>query len=154
MTPGRRSLQFNSTDEIIADVERLRRGCTTVGSWSPAHIFGHLASVIEAVLKAPAPAEGTPPPATLFPPDRRAEVFATGKLPEGIPQPGLLESFQPKSEAEEADRLRAALVAFEASPGPVGHHRYFGPLSPEEWKRLNRPSGAVEMGAGSVVVAR
>lgn len=137
MTPGRRSLRFNSTDEIIADVERLRRGCKTVGEWSPAHIYGHLASVIEMILKAPAPAPGSPPPATRMSPEQRDEVFASGLIPEGLPQPESLAAYQPGTEAEEADRLRAALVAFEASPGPVAHHRYFGPLSPEQWKRLN-----------------
>lgn len=137
MTPGRRSLQFSSTDEIIAEVERLRGGCKTVGAWSPAQIYGHLASVIEAILKAPAPAPGTPPPPTLFSPEKRDEVFASGMLPEGVPQPDWLAGFQPQGEQEEADRLCAALRAFGASAGPVGHHRYFGALSKEQWDRLN-----------------
>ena len=137
MTPGRRSLQFKSTDEIIAEVERLRGGCKTVGAWSLAHIFGHLASVIEAILKAPAPAPGTPPPPTQFSPEKRDEVLASGVLPEGLPQPDWLDGFQPQGAQEEADRLHAALVAFEASPGPVGRHRYFGLLSKEQWDRLN-----------------
>ena len=53
MTPGRRSLQFDSIDEIIPEVERLRKGCKTVGAWSLAHICGHLASVIKGTLERP-----------------------------------------------------------------------------------------------------
>ena len=137
MTPGRRTLRFESIDEIMPEVERLRRGCTTVGAWSLAHICGHLASVIEGTLRAPAPAPGAPPPATLFSPEKRDEVFASGVLPEGLPMPPHLESFRPGGEPEEAERLRAALDAFRASPGPVAIHRYFGTLSKDQWARLH-----------------
>jgi Protein of unknown function (DUF1569) len=138
MTPGRRSLQFNSIDEIIPEVERLRRGHTTVGAWSLAHICGHLASVIQATLEAPAPPPGTPVPSTWFSPEKRDEILASGRLPEGLPLPDALVSFQAQGEQEEVDRLRAALAAFEASPGPVAPHRFLGPLTKDQWRLLHR----------------
>jgi hypothetical protein len=137
MTPGRRTLRFESIDEIMREVERLRRGCTTVGAWSLAQICGHLAATIRGTLEAPAPDLGSPPPPTLMSPEKRDEIFASGAIPEGLPLPPHLESFQPASEQEEADRLRAALDAFRASPGPVAVHRFFGKLTKDQWARLH-----------------
>ncbi|HEX8199518.1 MAG TPA: DUF1569 domain-containing protein, partial [Isosphaeraceae bacterium] len=39
-------------------------------------------------------------------------------------------------EREEAEGLRAAIAYYRASPGPVIPHRIFGPLTRDEWDRL------------------
>ena len=39
-------------------------------------------------------------------------------------------------EREEAENLRQAIAHFRASPGPVIPHRIFGPLTRDEWHRL------------------
>jgi len=46
MTPGRRTLRYESLDEVMPDVERLLEGHTTVGTWSLAQICRHLATVM------------------------------------------------------------------------------------------------------------
>ena len=49
MTPGRRTLRYESLDEVMADVERLLEGHTTVGHWSLAQICRHLATATRRV---------------------------------------------------------------------------------------------------------
>src|SRR5438876_746325 len=40
---GRRTLQFNSLDDILAEVERLNQGkVRAIGNWSPGQILKHL----------------------------------------------------------------------------------------------------------------
>ena len=46
MTPGRRSLRYQSFGEVMSDVERLLEGHDTVGNWSLAQICRHLAVVM------------------------------------------------------------------------------------------------------------
>jgi hypothetical protein len=46
MTPGRRTLGYESFDEVMADVERLRPGHTTVGNWTLAQICRHLVAIL------------------------------------------------------------------------------------------------------------
>jgi hypothetical protein len=43
MTPGRRTLGYESFEEVMPDVERLLPGHTTVGDWTLAQICRHLA---------------------------------------------------------------------------------------------------------------
>ena len=46
MTPGRRTLRYESFDEVMPDVERLHEGHTTVGHWTLAQNCRHLAAVL------------------------------------------------------------------------------------------------------------
>lgn len=133
MTTGRRELQFGSIDEIMPEVERLLRGYTTVGNWSLAQSCNHLATSMRRSVDLPATANQD---ASLWAPEeRKREILAAGKLPEGIqtleiltPPPGL-------DDREEAERLREAIAYFRASGGPVAPHRVLGPLTKEEWDR-------------------
>ena len=45
MTPGRRTLRYESLDEVMPDVERLLEGHTTVGNWTLAQICRALALI-------------------------------------------------------------------------------------------------------------
>jgi Protein of unknown function (DUF1569) len=45
---GRRSLHFNTLDDILADVERLNQGkVRALGNWSPGQNLKHLATVMD-----------------------------------------------------------------------------------------------------------
>jgi hypothetical protein len=46
MTPGRRTLRYESFDDVMPGVERLLKGHTTVGNWSLAQICRPLAMAI------------------------------------------------------------------------------------------------------------
>src|SRR3954452_20325523 len=67
VTPGRRTLRYESFDEAMTDVERLLEGHRTVGDWSLARICNHLAAVLRRHVDLPV--------STVFDPaDRVSEV--------------------------------------------------------------------------------
>lgn len=135
-TPGRRTLEFRSFDDVMPDVERLLAGHTTVGKWSLAQICRHLATVLRRVVDLPA---STPhDPSKVLGPEKKREVLETGILPEQLPAPPEILPGEVLDERAEAEGLRQALAYYQASPGPVIPHRLFGPLSREEWDRLQR----------------
>jgi hypothetical protein len=134
MTPGRRTLRFQSLDEIMPDIERLLQGHTTVGTWSLAQICRHLATVSRRVVDLPA---STPSdPSQWVGEDRKREVLASGSIPEGLPSPPEIQPTETLDEREEAEGVRAAIAHYKASPGPVIPHRIFGPLTKAEWDQL------------------
>jgi hypothetical protein len=134
MTPGRRELRFDSFDEVMPDVERLLEGHTTVGGWSLGQICRHLSTVARRVVDMPAstPAD----PSQWVGEGRKRQVFETGRLPEGLPGPPEIMPPEGLDGRVEAEGLRLALAHFLASPGPAIPHRLFGPLSREEWHRV------------------
>src|SRR4051794_3489756 len=134
MTPGRRTLGFHSLDEIMPDVERLLEGHATVGHWSLAQICRHLSTVMRRVVDLPA---STPhDPSQWVGEERKRQVLESGMLPEGIPGPPEIMPAKTLDEREEAEGLRRAIAHYRASPGPVIPHRIFGPLTRDEWDRL------------------
>jgi Protein of unknown function (DUF1569) len=134
MTPGRRTLRYGSLDDIMPDVERLLAGHTTVGNWSLAQICRHLATVMRRVVDLPA---STPhDPSLWVGEERKREVLESGMIPESLPAPPQVVPAETLGEREEAEGLRQAIDYYKASPGPVIPHRLFGPLSKEEWDRL------------------
>ena len=134
MTTGRRPLRFQSFDEVMPDVERLLDGHTTVGNWSLAQICRHLATVLRRVVDLPA---STPQdPSQWVGEERKRQVFETGQIPEGMPGPPEIMPPAGLDEREEAEGLRGAIAYYRASPGPAIPHRLFGPLSMDEWERL------------------
>ena len=132
--PERRTLQFDNFDEIMPEVERLVAGHRTVGSWSLAQICHHLAKVMRRVVDMPA---STPHDATMeVGEEKKRQVLESGKLPEGLPAPPQLVPPEGLDEREEVEGLRQAIAHYKASKGPVVPHRLFGPLSKQEWDRL------------------
>ena len=134
MTPGRRALSFNNLDEVMPDVERLLQGHTTVGTWTLAQICLHLATVMRRVVDLPA---STPQdPSRWVSEEQKRRVLESGVLPEGLPGPPGVLPAETLGEREEAEGLRHAIAHYKASSGPVIPHRFFGPLSKQEWDRL------------------
>src|SRR4051812_40749381 len=133
-TSGRRTLRYDSLDEVMPDVERLLEGHTTVGNWSLAQICRHLATVMRRVVDLPA---STPhDPSQWVGEERKRQVFDSGMIPEGLPAPPEIVPGETRGEREEAEGLRQAIAYYRASPGPVIPHRLFGPLTKAEWDRL------------------
>jgi hypothetical protein len=134
MTPGRRTLRYGGFDDIMPDVERLLAGHTTVGNWSLAQICRHTAAVMRRVVDLPA---STPhDPSLWVGEEKKREVFESGLIPEKLPAPPQLVPEETLGEREEAEGLRQAIAYYKASSGPVIPHRLFGPLSKEEWDRI------------------
>jgi hypothetical protein len=135
MTPGRRTLRYESFDDVMPDVERLLEGHSTVGRWSLAQICRHLAAALRRIVDLPAT---TPQdPSKWVAEDRKRELFASGLLPEGIPGPPETMPADGLDAREEAEGLRAALAYYRASPGPANPHRLLGPLTREEWDQAS-----------------
>lgn len=133
-TSERRTLQFGDFDEIMPEVERLVAGHRTVGSWSLAQICQHLATVMRRVVDMPAT---TPRDVTQeVGEEKKREVLESGKLPEGLPAPPQLVPPEGLNEHAEVEGLRQAIAYYKASNGPVIPHRLFGPLTKQEWDRL------------------
>jgi hypothetical protein len=134
MTPGRRTLRFESLDDIMPDVDRLLAGHKTVGTWSLAQICQHVATVMRRVVDLPA---STPQdPSKWVGEDQKRQVFESGVIPEGLPGPPEVIPTETLGEPEEAERLRQTIAYYKASAGPVIPHRFFGPLSKQEWERI------------------
>jgi Protein of unknown function (DUF1569) len=134
MTTGRRTLSFGSFDEVMPDVERLLDGHYTVGDWSLAQICQHLSMAMRRVVDLPA---STPSdPSLWLGEEEKRAVFASGKIPEGMPGPPAVMPTETRGEREEAEGLRQAIAHYGASAGPVIPHRFFGPLTKAEWDRL------------------
>lgn len=134
MTTGRRTLSFKTFDEIMPDVDRLLDGHGTVGNWSLAQICCHLSTVMRRVVDLPA---STPQdPAQWVGEEQKRQVLESGQIPEGLPGPQEVIPSATLSEREEAEGLRQAIAHYQASPGPVIAHRRFGPLTRDEWDRI------------------
>lgn len=84
------------------------------------------------------PASTRPDPSLRLPEPDVARVFKDERLPEGLDLPAGATVPTGLSEAEAADRLRAAIAYYAASPGPQAVHRYLGPLSRAQWDHLQR----------------
>jgi hypothetical protein len=134
MTPGRRTLRYQSLDEVMPDVQRLIDGHTTVGNWSLAQICRHLATVMRRVVDLPASTPSDPSQWVGL--EQKRQVFETGMIPEGLPGPPEVLPSETLTEREEAEELGKAIAYYQASPGPVIPHRVFGPLGRQEWDRL------------------
>jgi hypothetical protein len=136
MTPGRRTLRYDSLDQVMPDVERLLQGHTTSGNWSLAEICRHLAKSMRLAVDMPASTKHDP--SLQFSPEIVAQVFDTGQLLEGLPLPAVLAAADPIEERQAAELLREAIAYYAASTGPVAGHRYLGPLSKAQWDHLQR----------------
>ena len=134
MTPGRRTLGYESFDEVMPDVERLLQGHTQVGNWTLAQICRHLGAILRRHVYLPA--STTFDPSDRVCEDQKRRMLETGILPEGIDAPPGAMPEATLSEAEKAEGLRAAIAYFRASPGPVIPHRILGPLTRDEWDRF------------------
>ena len=131
----RTHLDFASEDEVIADVNRLRRGCTQAGAWSLPQVCYHLDKATQLRMQ-----PGPFPPTTPEQEARREtfrNIMATGRLPDGIQAP---DAMQPPPDCGDAaiDAFIATLERFKRFSGPIAPHRLFGHLSDADARRLNR----------------
>jgi len=135
MTPGRRTLRFQSLDEIMPEVERLLDGNSTVGNWSLGQMCRHLAAILRASVDMPA----SPPRdrSRRVDDERGREMLESGALPEGLKTAPPFEPPAGLDDREEAEALRAAIAHYRASSGPVMAHPMFGEIPRADWDRFH-----------------
>ncbi|HEV2292546.1 MAG TPA: DUF1569 domain-containing protein [Tepidisphaeraceae bacterium] len=134
MKHGRRQLNFNSEEEVIAEVQRLRRGYVQSGAWSLPQMCAHLDKAVQFRMQpGPFPSDT---PEQMKNKERVTGILATGKLPEGIVAP---ESMLPPAECGDAsiDAFVVTLDKYRRFPGPTAPHRIFGALAEPDARKLN-----------------
>ena len=137
MVEGRRTLQFNSLDEILAEVERLNQGkVRAIGNWSPGQVLKHLTVPMTWCLDG---AQVTAPwyirVFGWFVKNR----FLTKPMPAGFALPKATEEYLVPGATtweEGLQAIRAALARLKAEsqrhPSP-----FLGVLTREQWDQLH-----------------
>ena len=133
MSQGRRTLQFDTLDQVMPDVERLLEGHSTVGTWSLAQICRHLATVLRRVVDLPA---STPQDPSQWVARSRKAGPGIGHAPRGSARAAGGPARRGPRRSRGGGRPAAAIAHYRASNGPVIPHRIFGPLTKAEWDRL------------------
>lgn len=131
----RSGLSFDTEDQIIAEIDRLRRGYARTGDWSLSQACWHLNIGTQARMKPGPHAPDTPEQTARRP--MLEKVLATGDLPEGITAP---EPMLPPTSSDDSaiDALIASLRQFKTFTGEIAPHRLFGKLSDADARKLNR----------------
>jgi len=145
---GRRTLRFNSLDDVMPEVDRLLGGGhQTIGKWSLGQICNHLTGAVELSMARVDVASFAPWPvqATVGKVLKRL-VLGRGRLPDGVKLPEKYEPLAGLDARTEVDALRAALRSFAEHPGPFGSHPMFGLLRREEWSRFHTIHAAHHLG--------
>ena len=131
---GRRSVRYESLDDLLADAQRLASGnVRTLGNWSQGQICDHLATSLDSSIDGfdmsfPAPLRWM---MSIF----MKKKFLTKELPPGFKTP---EKYLP-AEISTADGLAAlakAIVRQQSDPNRVPHPG-FGKLSRDEWNQFH-----------------
>jgi len=137
--PARRSLRFESLDDVLRDAEGLlATGYTKTGSWSLGQVCGHLAAWFRYQM------DGYPPTPLLLRPMfwvarnivakwMMKKMFAHGQMKPGmatIPQ-----SVMPADADDAAGvaELRDAVARWKAYTGPLQPSPLFGHCTREQW---------------------
>jgi hypothetical protein len=130
---ARRALRFNSSDEVIADIERLRSvPLVRAGNWSLEQACWHLNVALNYFMSpGPHPMPNAPPEAR----ENLKRILAGGQIPNGIRSPD--QAVPPDvCSADSVDRFIQTLRRLKTFEGPFAPHRLFGPLTLDEGRRL------------------
>jgi uncharacterized damage-inducible protein DinB len=127
----RRTLQFSSIDEVLADIAALREGYTQSGNWSLPQACWHLNASVNHFM---APFVGTPPVVTEQMRQALQQVLMTGKIPDRLDAP---EKAVPPGRCTDADvaTFVETLQKYNKFSGPFAPHRLFGAMSIEQRQR-------------------
>lgn len=130
---GKRSLRFKSYDDIRDEVKKLRAGkYSRIGNWSLEQVCDHLAKAFKRQMSMP-PAAATEDQQKARPVFEK--VLSSGEIPQGIQAPDFLTP-PPSADAAAIDDLLATLDQVEKHNAPVTMHRIFGPMKPDEFRKL------------------
>lgn len=131
-----RVLEFKDRTEVVAELERLRRGHVARGTWDLSQTCDHLAYFIEGSLdghqfKVPWLLK------VLFGRFVLRRILKSGKMKAGVPTPQKPLPAAGGDEATAVVRLTKALDRLFAHEGELHASPFFGYLTPHEWRRLH-----------------
>jgi hypothetical protein len=128
-----RDLEFTSEQQIIDDVQRLRRGWQAVGNWTLPQACYHLGLAPQNFLRQPAEIE--PNAEQKRRQERLAQLNASGAMPRGLPiAPGT----EPPPDAGDGaiDQLMAGMQALAAYRNSHADFGPFGPVPTEMFRQF------------------
>jgi hypothetical protein len=133
MTLGRRQLDFQAIDEIVADVDHLLKGHRTVGRWSLAQILNHCGSAGRWCIDG-FPVKTAPwVVRTFLGPFARRSMLVRRRIPEGFPLPRRYQPLPDLDLSAEAASFRAALERVKGHEGTFAAHPFAGTMTRDEW---------------------
>lgn len=149
----RRNLRFGSLAEVIAEAERIaaadRAGnLTRLGNWTPGQILSHLAAWASYPYDGYPSELGKPPWIIKVILKLKKKQFLNGSLPQGVRIPKTKHGtfgMDDVTTDEGLARLKKALNRLDAAP-PSTPNVIFGPISHDEWRRLNMRHAELHMG--------
>jgi hypothetical protein len=135
---GRRTLQFTSLDEVVADAEKLVSSSNTrmIGNWPLERLLTHLATAINSSV------DGFPARAPwfirLFGPLLKKR-FLTRTMSPGFQLPKDVEPtlYPPSAASNEALQILRAAVARVRNERMTASHPVLGKITHEEWTQLH-----------------
>ena len=134
----RRTLRFNSLDELKAEIDRLASGnVRTTGNWSLAQAIDHLAAVIEGSLDG-APAQAPWFVRLLSPLFRRRALHR--RIDPGIPLTGRMRAILPRDDVtldEAMSRMNRVLARLDSGESMTQRSPVFGTMTHEDWNNLH-----------------
>lgn len=134
--PARRreGLRFETIEDVIEDINTLRRGYGIAGTWTLPIMCAHLAATVDLRMQPGPFAPNTPEQ------DARREMMlatlSSGKLPSGLPAPPQL---VPQTAAPESaiDQAIDALKRLRDFRGDLAPHRLFGQMNNSDAHKLS-----------------
>lgn len=134
---GRRTVRYESLDELLADAQRLASTeVTTLGNWSQGQIYEHLARSLNSSIDGAGFA--FPSPLRWIMSTFMKRRFLTQSIPPGFKPPAKGQKFIP-----DATSLEAGLASLEAAierqknESARALHPGFGRFTREEWDQFN-----------------
>ncbi len=149
---GYRPLRFNSIEECIAEVNRIRAAedngnLRTTGNWTPGQIMSHVAAFIEyGYVGFPI---GPPPFYVRWILRLRVGKVLRKGMPRGVRIPGIAEGtvgMQAMDTSEAAQRLLTALGRLHSAEQVKFHSPAFGPMSDNDRIQLNLRHAELHLG--------
>ena len=137
---GRRELQFQSLDDVLADLDQLTSGqVKTLGNWSLAQICLHLAAGLNSALDG---SSFKPPLIFRLIGPFMKKKFLTGKMPTGFKIPKAAEGqFLPSNDVETeaaVGKLRSAIERLKAaSDADLVKHPMFGKMTKHDTEQFH-----------------
>jgi|ERR1043165_9724714 hypothetical protein len=148
-----RRLRFNTIAELQAEADRLaaahRAGkIKQLGNWTTGQVFNHLASWASYPYDGYPQQLGKPPWFIRFILNLKRKTYLYKGMPQGVRIPGLKEGTMATEIIgieEGYSKLQSALKRLDAAP-PTINNPIFGPLTHEDWKRINMRHAELHMG--------
>jgi hypothetical protein len=128
----RNDLKYPDESAAIADVQWLRKGHHQIGNWTLEQMCWHMGTILKFLMQPP---KGQVTPQT---PEQRAileSVLSSGKIRKGVDAPPQV--LPPESAGDESvDLYIRKMNEMTTYAGPWTPHRMFGPISPDDYRKL------------------